>query len=65
MPSEPFVVMTVKCSNCSKPQVVQVRARLGFAGYGPQTIQCVECEHDFDTMVPDQILGGPFHPAVL
>lgn len=63
MPNEAYVVMTVKCSNCSKKQVVQVRARLGFGGYGPQAIKCVDCERVFDTTVPDQILGGPFHLA--
>lgn len=65
MPNQPFIVIPVKCSNCGAKQVVRMRARAGFSQYGPQAINCVACEREFEALIPDQILGGPFPPAEL
>ncbi len=62
-PAKPaYVVITISCPQCQQEQVVHVRARTGFAQMGGQTVRCLECERDFDVMVPDQIVGGPFFP---
>jgi len=54
------VVMTISCPHCQQKQVVQVRARAGFAQMADQTVKCVKCDKDFTVMLPDQILDGPF-----
>ncbi len=56
------VVMTISCPHCLQKQVVQVRARTGFAQMAGQTVRCVKCRLDFSVMVPDDIVGGPFFP---
>ena len=56
----PHVVMTIICPRCQEKQAVQVRAGGGFAQMSGQAIRCVKCERDFDAMVPDVIVGGPF-----
>jgi hypothetical protein len=61
-PGERHTLMPITCSLCSQPQVVQVRARTGAAQYSSQTVRCVKCKREFDAMVPDKILGGPFLP---
>jgi hypothetical protein len=60
MADERFVVMTVECHHCNTKQTVHVAARAGFAQLGSQTIPCIKCKKDFDVMVPDKIVGGPF-----
>jgi hypothetical protein len=62
MVNEPHIVVPICCSQCKQEQVVQVRARTGFGAMSPQTVRCIKCERDFDVMLPDQILGGPFLP---
>jgi hypothetical protein len=52
--------MIISCPHCQQKQVIQVRATIGFAQMGDQSVQCVKCEKAFDVMVPDQIVGGPF-----
>ncbi len=56
----PYVVMNIVCPRCQEKQAVQVRAVGGFAQMGGQTTRCVKCQRDFDAMVPDVIVGGPF-----
>ena len=60
MADEHFVVMTVECQLCKTKQKVHVAARSGFAQMGSHTIPCIKCEKDFDVMVPDKIIRGPF-----
>jgi hypothetical protein len=62
MADERYVVMTVECQHCKTKQKVHVAARTGFAQLGSQTIPCTKCKKDFDVMVPDRIVGGPFPP---
>jgi len=60
-PAKPaHVRMIISCPHCQQKQVIQVRATIGFAQMGDQSVQCVKCEKAFDVMVPDQIVGGPF-----
>ncbi len=62
-PAKPaYVVMTISCAQCKQEQLVHVRARNGSAQMGGQTVRCVNCKQEFDVMVPDQIVGGPFLP---
>ncbi len=56
----PHVVITISCPGCRQKQVVQVRPRTGFAQMADQKVRCVKCESEFNVMVPDQIVGGPF-----
>jgi hypothetical protein len=60
MADERYVVMMVECQHCKAKQKVHVAVRAGFAQMGSQTIPCIKCEKDFDVMVPDKIVGGPF-----
>jgi hypothetical protein len=59
---EPHIVIPISCAHCGQKQVVQVRARTGFAQVSGQSLQCVTCERIFSVMVPDAIVGGPFLP---
>lgn len=54
------VIMTVECTHCKTKQNVKVNARPGFGQMGNQSIPCVNCKREFDVMVPDKIVGGPF-----
>lgn len=60
MADERFVVMTVECQHCKTKQAIHVAAKPGFAQMANQTISCINCRKDFDVMVPDRIIGGPF-----
>jgi phage FluMu protein Com len=60
MADERYVVMTVECPRCKTKQKVHVAARTGGAQMGDQTIRCIKCDKDFDVMVTDKILRGPF-----
>jgi ssDNA-binding Zn-finger/Zn-ribbon topoisomerase 1 len=55
-----YVLMTISCPSCEKGQVVQVRARTGFAQMSLQSVDCVGCKNQFEVMLPDSIVGGPF-----
>ncbi len=61
-PKPNYVVMTVECPypDCQEKQTVHVIARTGFGQMGDQTIKCVKCGKDFDVLVPDKIIDGPF-----
>ena len=56
----PYVVMTAECRHCKTKQTVHVAARTGVGMIGNQTIRCINCDHQFDAMLPDKIVGGPF-----
>jgi hypothetical protein len=60
MADEHYIVMTVECPCCKTKQKVHVAASPGGAQMGDQAIPCIKCEKDFDVMVPDKILRGPF-----
>ena len=60
MTDERDVVMTVECQHCKAKQKVHVAVRAGVGGMGKQTISCIECEKNFDVIVPDKIIRGPF-----
>jgi hypothetical protein len=60
MADERYVVMTVECQHCKTKQKVHVAALTGFAQMGSQMIPCIKCEKDFEVMVPDKIVRGPF-----
>jgi transcription elongation factor Elf1 len=53
MPDERYVVMTVECQHCATMQKVHVADRTGVGQMGNQTIWCINCEKEFDVMVPE------------
>jgi hypothetical protein len=55
-----YVEMTVECQNCKKKQIVHVAAGAGLGMKGRQIIRCINCDHQFDAVLPDEIVGGPF-----
>jgi transcription elongation factor Elf1 len=59
-PKPNYVSMTVACTHCGAKQAVHIAVRTGFAQMSSQTILCVKCKKDFDVMVPDKIVDGPF-----
>ena len=60
MADERYVVMTVECQRCKTKQKVHIAASTDGTQVGNQTIPCIKCEKDFDVMVPDKIIRGPF-----
>jgi len=59
---QPYTVVTVSCSHCKKEQVVQILPRTGFWSMAHQSVKCLKCAQEFEVMVPDAIIGGPFLP---
>lgn len=60
-PGVPHIVVPVSCSHCHQQQVVQVRASTTRTGrMNDDSVRCVKCGKDFDVIVPDEIVGGPF-----
>lgn len=57
-----YVSVTVECTHCKTKQIVRVAVRADFAGMGMQTIKCIECQKEFEAMLPDKIMSGPFRP---
>jgi ribosomal protein S27E len=55
-----YIAVTVSCGHCQEEQVVHVQARTGFWSMAHQSVKCLKCEKDFEVMVPDAIIGGPF-----
>jgi hypothetical protein len=55
-------VVTVSCGHCQQEQVVQMLARTGFWLMAHQSVKCLKCAQEFEVMVPDAIIGGPFLP---
>jgi hypothetical protein len=60
--NQPYSEVTVYCSRCKQKQVVRVLARTGFWLGAHQAVKCLKCGQEFDVMLPDSIIGGPFLP---
>ena len=58
----PYTVATVSCGRCKQEQVVQILARTGFWLRARQSVKCLKCNREFEVMLPDAIIGGPFLP---
>jgi transcription elongation factor Elf1 len=58
----PYTVVTVSCGRCKQEQVVQILARSGFWLRVRQSVKCLKCGQEFEVMLPDAIIGGPFLP---
>jgi transcription elongation factor Elf1 len=61
----PYTVVTVSCGRCQQEQVVQILARSGFCLRVRQSVKCLKCGQEFEVMLPDAIIGGPFLPQRL
>ena len=57
-----YIPMTISCDHCKQEQVVHTQARTGFWQMAHQSVNCVKCEQQFDVMIPDAIIAGPFLP---
>jgi hypothetical protein len=55
-----FRVISVECPHCKVKQKVHVAGRPGIAQTGSQYLSCINCDSEFDVMLPDKIVGGPF-----
>jgi hypothetical protein len=55
-----FVVTTIECPHCKVKQKVHVAARTGASQMGNQYIFCIGCEQEFNILLPNKIVGGPF-----
>ena len=60
--NQPYTVVTVSCGRCKQEQVVQILARTGFWLRARQSVKCLKCSREFEVMLPDAIIGGPFLP---
>jgi len=60
-----YIPMTISCGHCQQEQVVHLQARTGFWQMAHQSVKCVKCEQNFDVMIPDAIVAGPFLPLKL
>ncbi len=60
--NQPYTVVTVSCGHCKQPQVVQILARTGFWLRTNQSVKCLKCGTEFEVILPDAIIGGPFLP---
>ena len=60
MLGERYVVMTVECSRCKTKQKIHVVLRTEPKPVGDQTIQCIQCDLNFNVTVPDKVIRGPF-----
>ena len=58
----PYTVVTVSCGRCKQEQVVRILARSGFWLRVRQSVKCLKCGQEFEVMLPDAIIGGPFLP---
>jgi hypothetical protein len=56
----PYVVMIITCSHCETKQSVHVAARAGFAQMLDQGVACIKCKTEFDVLLPNKIIEGPF-----
>ena len=59
----PYTVATVSCGHCNQEQVVQILARSGFWLRVRQSVKCLNCGQEFEVILPDAIIGGPFSPT--
>jgi hypothetical protein len=59
--------MPVECSHCKTLQDVGTAfsGREKFSGGGLQTLLCINasCKREFDVLIPEQVLAGPFPHA--
>jgi hypothetical protein len=46
--------------HCKQKQIVHVYVRAGRSPMNNQTVTCIKCKKEFDVLVPDPIIGGPF-----
>jgi len=60
-----IIPITISCVHCQQEQVVHTEARTGCWQMAHQLVKCVKCERDFDVMIPDAIIAGPFLPLKL
>jgi hypothetical protein len=58
-----FIPMTISCDHCLQEQIVHMQAKTGFWQMAPQSVKCLRCQKDFDVMIPDAIIAGPFLPT--
>jgi len=59
---KPYSVVTVVCIHCQQEQLVHVESCTGFWSMAHQWVQCLKCGRQFEVMVPDAIIAGPFLP---
>jgi hypothetical protein len=59
---KPYSIVTVFCTHCQEEQLLHVESGTGFLAMAHQWIQCLKCGRQFDVMVPDTIIAGPFLP---
>jgi ribosomal protein S27E len=57
-----YFAMTVSCGHCQEEQVVPVQACTGSWSMAHQSVKCLKCEKDFEVMLADAIIVGPFFP---
>jgi transposase-like protein len=50
----------VYCQHCKRKQIIHVFVRAGRSPMNNQTVTCIACKKDFDVLVADPIIGGPF-----
>jgi transposase-like protein len=50
----------IYCQHCKQKQVVHVYVRAGRIPMNNQTVTCIKCKKEFDVLVSDPIIGGPF-----
>jgi transposase-like protein len=50
----------VYCQHCKQKQIVHVFVRTGRSAMNHQTVNCTTCKKEFDVLVSDPIIGGPF-----
>jgi hypothetical protein len=55
-----YVAVTVSCIHCKQDQIVHVQPGGGCWSKAHQWVLCVNCKREFEVMVPDAIIAGPF-----
>ena len=50
----------IYCQRCKQKQIVHVYVRAGRSPMNNQTVTCIKCKKEFDVLVADPIIGGPF-----
>jgi hypothetical protein len=55
-----YVAVTVSCIHCKQDQLVHVQPGGGFWSKAHQWVTCLKCNREFEVMVPDAIIAGPF-----
>ena len=60
--NQPYSVVTISCGYCKQKQVVQILSRTGFWLGRRQSVKCLKCGQEFEVMLTDAIIAGPFLP---